>query len=607
MGSVLRNSVGPMLAPVIVLLAGSVALAQTVSYRMSFPKPTSSMIDVVMEIRDAPGPSIDIAMPAWSPGAYNLTWAAKDVQQVSADDGQSRPLQVTIVGTSTWRIRPAAPLVRVRYKVYAGAASVDDTHAFVQGTRTLMYVIGRAPYPAPGAVTLAVDAPAGWKIMTGLDSIQPGVYRARDYDTLIDAPVEVSPELEVVSFEHAGATYFIVIHGRHNFDTNDLRERVRRIVGEEVTMMGGPPFQRYVFFFHGIDRRGGGLEHLNSTAITFNRYGSRDTAEYHRFEFVIAHEFFHLWNVKRIRPATLGPFDYSGPQPTHKLYVSEGMTSYYAALSLARSGVGDRPTFYGDLAHNIQELQTQPGHLLTSAEMSSWLTWLRPDNAQNVSISYYTKGQILGTLLDLEIRARTGNRKSLDDVFHTLLAEHGLPKPGFDEDGGFRATLERVAAAGGATGDFAEFFRKYVSGLDEIDYDAFLKHAGLRLEIDRAAPRRTIEATTRTDGDRLIVDNVPPSGAAYDAGLMPGDLLQALDGERIFPSTFAARVNDHRAGASVKLQVLRGDRELTIPLVLAEERAPTYRVVEDPAAAPAARQLRESWLKPSGGAAVRSQ
>jgi predicted metalloprotease with PDZ domain len=274
------------------------------------------------------------------------------------------------------------------------------------------------------------------------------------------------------------------------------------------------------------------------------------------------------------------------------------MTSYFAALSLVRSGVWDRPTFYDDLAKNIQELQTQPGHLLTSAEMSSWLTWNRPDNSPNVTISYYTKGQIVGTLLDLELRGRTGNRKSLDDVFRQLLVEHGLPKPGFAEDGGFRGAVEKVAAAGAATGDFGDFFARHVSGLDELPYDAMLTRAGLKLEITRAPAARSIGVTTRTDADRLIVDSVPPTGAGYDAGLMPGDALLALDEERVMPATFAARLNDRRAGAAVKLQVMRGDRVLTLPVTLQEDRKPTYKIVEDPAAPPAARAMRDAWLRP---------
>jgi len=593
-----------MFAALFVVFCLPAALAaQTVSYVVSIPKPTSSVLHVVMEIRDAPGPSLDVAMPAWSPGAYSLHWAAKNVQGLEARDGGGRTLDARMVDTSTWRVSPAAPVVRVTYDVYMGTSAVNDTHATINGTRCLLYLVGTPPYPAPGALTLAVEAPPGWAIATGLDATRPGVFTAPDYDTLVDAPVEVSPELEIVTFEDQGATYEIVIHGfRHNQDTAKLREDVRTIVAEQVRMFGGtPPYGRYVFFFHGGNGGSGGLEHLNSTTISFNRHGANDHDRYSRFLFVISHEFFHLWNVKRIRPEILGPFDYTRPQHTRNLYVSEGMTSYYASLALARSGVWTRQDFYDDLARNIQELQTQPGHLVTSAEMSSWLTWNRPDNSANVSISYYTKGQIIGNLLDLEIRARTSDRASLDDVLRYLMAQGGLPKPGFEEDGGFQKAVELIAAEGGATGNFNEFFRRYVSGLDEIDYDAYLGHAGLKIQIDRAEAARTIGVATRTDGDRLAVANVPPQGPGYDAGLMPGDVLLALDGELIIPSAFDAWLNDRQAGARIELQVLRGDRLITVPVVLAEVQAPTYKIVEDPDASAGARAWRDAWFAASGG------
>ncbi len=586
------------LCVLLLLFVATIARAQTVSYTVSIPKPTSSLLHVVMEIRGAQGASVDVAMPAWSPGAYNLHWAAKNVQRLAAQDGNGRALAAAMVDTSVWRIKPAAPAIRVSYDVYMGAPIVNDTHATIVGTRSLMYLVGRAPYPAPGALTIAVEAPPGWTLATGLDAVRPGVFTAPDYDTLVDAPIEASPELEIITFEHEKATYEIVIHARHNYDTARLRDDAQRIVAEGARLMGGAPYTRYVFFFHGTNGGSGGLEHLNSTQITFGRYAQDNADAYHRFQFVIAHEFYHLWNVKRIRPEVLGPFDYSRPQHTRNLYVSEGMTSYFAALSLVRSGVWDRATFYDDLAKNIQELQTQPGHLLTSAEMSSWFTWNRPDNTTNVTISYYTKGQILGTLLDLELRGRTTNRKSLDDVFKQLLAEHGLPKPGFAEDGGFRGAVEKIAAAGAATGDFGEFFHRYVSGLDELPYDAMLTRAGLKLDVTRAPAARSIGVPTRTDADRLIVDSVPSAGAGYDAGLMPGDVLLALDEERVVPATFAARLNDRRAGAAVKLQVMRGDRLLALPVTLQDDRKPTYKIVEDPAALPAARALRDAWLRP---------
>ncbi len=238
---------------------------------------------MTMEIRGATGPSLDIAMPAWSPGAYRIQMASRNVQSLRADDGNGRPLGARMIDTATWRIEPVSQLVRVRYEVYAGPSSVNDVHASINGTRTFMYLVGEAPYQASGEVSLAVDAPAGWTIATGLDPVSPGRFTAADYDTLIDAPVEVSPELEIVTFEHDSATYEIVVHARHNYDLDKLRDDIRRLVAEQVRMMGGTPYGRYVFLFHGTNRRGsGGLEHLNSTSISFSRYASEDVDLYRR-------------------------------------------------------------------------------------------------------------------------------------------------------------------------------------------------------------------------------------------------------------------------------------------------------------------------------------
>ena len=578
------------------LPAGALS-AQTVSYSVSMPKPTSSLFHVTMEIRGAGGTSLDIAMPAWSPGAYRIHMAASNVQELSAENGAGQPLSAGMTDTAIWRIEPAAEVVRVRYKVYAGTSALNDTHATLNGTRALMYLVGEAPYPAPGELSLKVEAPAGWKIATGLESTGTGSFSAPDYDTLIDAPVEISPELEIVTFEHDGATYEIVVHARHNFDLDKLREDIRKLVAEQVRMMGGTPYGRYVFLFHGRNgQRSGGLEHLNSTTISFGRYAAENEDFYRRFQFVISHEFFHLWNVKRIRPAVLGPFDYSRPQHTRNLYVSEGMTSYYAALSLARSGVWERQEFYDDLSNAIEELQEQPGHLVTSAEMSSWLTWYRPGNSANVSISYYTKGQIIGALLDLELRARTGNRKNLDDVFRFLMSRHGLPKSGFEETVGFQRAVEAIAEEGGGRGDFGDFFKRYVAGLEEIDYNTYLTHAGLRLEIEEADPVRLIAVSTSISDGSLIVQNVPPSGAGYDAGLMPGDVLMALDGEQIVPAAFGDWLNQRKSGDAVSLTVMRSGRLLNIVVTLQEDRKRSYKIVELDAATEGAHQFRERWL-----------
>ncbi|HAK55137.1 MAG: PDZ domain-containing protein [Vicinamibacterales bacterium] len=574
------------------------AAAQDVAYTVAMPHLTGGLLHVTMEIDDAPGDTIDVAMPAWSPGGYGLHWASKNVQELRAEDGDGQPLDAVQVDTSRWRIRPAAPTVRVHYKVYVGPRSMDDSFVRISGTRSLMYVVGDPPYPATGPVTIAVDAPAEWTFATGLTATGPGVFTAPDYDTLIDSPIDVAEQLDLLTFDDHGARYEVAIRNPHGYDPEHFIGEIKAIVAEQAEMMGGVPFDRYVFLLTGQNRRGGGLEHLNSTTISFKRYDDLDSADYHRLQFLFAHEFFHLWNVKRIRPEILGPFDYSGAQHTRNLYVSEGMSDYYGYLSVTRAGLWTRPEFYAELAKVIDTLQSAPGRLVTSVESASWNAWTRSDNSAHTGISYYIKGSLVGLLIDLEMRERTDGRASLDDVFRYLMAEHGLPKPGFAEDGGFQAAVELITAEAGGDRDFSELFERYVSGIEELDYNAALQHVGLRLETDRGQPRRSLGVSMAVDADRLVVSAIPPTGAGYNAGLMAGDVILMLDGDRAVPSTFEARLQAKAAGDPIELLVARGDRVVTVPVRLQNDRATTYRIVEMPNATDRAVSLREAWLTP---------
>ncbi len=572
--------------------------AQEVAYTVSMPHLTSGLLHVTVAIGNAPDDTIDVAMPAWSPGFYALQWPSKNVQEVWAEDGDGRALEAIQVDTSRWRIRPVASMVRVHYKVFVGQRAMDDSHATIAGTRSLMYVVGTPPYPVGGPVTITVEAPVGWTFATGLEAVGPGIFTAPDYDTLVDSPIDVAARMDLLSFDDHGARYEVAIRNPHGYDRDMLRDEIQAIVAEQAEMMGGVPFDRYVFLLTGQNRRGGGLEHLNSTTISFKRYDSLTSADYHRLQFLIAHEFFHLWNVKRIRPEILGPFEYSGPQHTRHLYVSEGITDYYAYLSVTRAGLWSRPDFYAELATVIQTLQRAPGRLVTSVEASSWNTWTRSDNAAHTGISYYIKGSLIGLLIDLELRERTNGRKSLDDVLRYLLAEHGLPKPGFSEADGFRTAVERIASDGGGDADFSDFFRRYVSGVEELDYNAALRHVGLRLETDEGPPTRSLGVTTSIDADRLVVAAMPPSGAGYEAGLMTGDILLMLEGDRAVPSTFEARLQSKAAGDMVELLVVRGDRLVTVPVPLQEDRETTFRIEELLDAPARAITLRDAWLQP---------
>ncbi len=587
------------------LLAGTAyGSAQEVAYTVSIPRPTTRLVDVTLHVRDAPGETIDVAMPIWTPGGYEPLWHGKNVQELHAVDAQGNPLDTRCVGTSRWRVLSNPGDVRVMYRVYVppsrgGYSRLDDEHFRLTSVGTLMYVVGDEPYPAPGPLTLKINAPDGWVMATGLEATGPGEFAAPDYDTLVDAPVEVARELDVRTFEDHGARYEVAIRNPHNYGDAFLEE-IRAIVAEQAEMMGGVPFDRYVFVMTGTNTRGGGLEHLNSTTISFKRYDETTSSDYHRLQFLIAHEFFHLWNVKRIRPEILGPFDYSKPQHSKNIYVSEGITDYISYLTVARAGLWTRAEFYAELAKVIETLQSKPGRLITSAEEASWRAWTRHDNPAHTEISFYTKGSLIGLLLDLDIRARTEDRRSLDDVFRLLLEEHGLPKPGFDEERGFQDAVERITREGGGDPDFTAFFDAYVSGVEELDYNAYLRHVGLRLEIDEQEERfePSLELELDLDGDLPVVTGLTFDGAAYRAGIMTGDVLLMLAGERVVATTLPTRLRMIGVGGAAELQVLRGDRLVPVTVRLGEERPVTYRIVEDEGATPAHESSRNAWLQP---------
>ena len=408
----------------------------------------------------------------------------------------------------------------------------------------------------------------------------------------------MSPECKEFTFEADHRPYHIVIDGNGNYDPEKLVEDIKKIVITEDALFGGPPYSSYTFFFHMTPgaQGSGGLEHLNSTSIFAAKYLFANPAEYRRFLFVCAHEFFHVWNVKRIRPRILGPFDYSREQNTRALYVSEGMTSYYGALLLKRSGLWSRQDLLDYLASEISVLQSSPGRCLMSAEMSSWETWNRGNNSPNVSIDYYNKGELLGWLIDLELRTRTQNRRSLDDVFRYLYQTYGLPKPGFDDKNGFEAAVELVARQGGANDpSFQDFFDHYVRGVEEIPWNRYLGLAGMALEEKREKPVPYLGFAYRTVDNLLTISTITTGTSAWDAGLDVNDILLAWNGERIDPSLFGDRLRGMKIGDMVELVLFRGDRLLRIPVRIGQDERVTYAISVRGGASPEQQRVFTTW------------
>ncbi|HEV7842323.1 MAG TPA: hypothetical protein VGO69_01430, partial [Pyrinomonadaceae bacterium] len=464
--------------------AASSSPAPEITYTVSMPKPYTHMLDVEMRLRGAIAARTDLIMPVWTPGSYLIREFERNVQDFDAKDAGGRTLRWAKSNKNTWRVETAgAREIVITYSVYANEFSVrtnevTDQHAFWNNAALLMYPDGQLKAPSQ----LRVVPFGNWKVATGLPAAAGGranTFRAEDFDILYDSPVEVG-NFKTISFEVKNIQHRIVIDGEGNYEPERMRRDVQKIVESAVSIMGEIPYRDYTFFLHLRSTGGGGLEHLNSTALIYPRFRFRPEANYKSFLSLVAHEFFHLWNVKRIRPDALGPFDYTQENYTKLLWVAEGITSYYENIILVRAGLLSGEDYLSDLANGIRDLQNTPGRFEQSLEDSSfdaWIKYYRPDeNSVNSQVSYYDKGAIVGALLDLEIQRVSHGTRSLDAVLRYLYEEFYKKGRNYTPED-FQQAAERVAGA-----SLESFFARYVRGREEIDFNTILNNAGLYLD-----------------------------------------------------------------------------------------------------------------------------
>ena len=558
-----------------------------IAYELTIDEPNGNLYKVDIEIRGIPDEAVRLAMPAWAPGAYRIVDYARNVQNFRAraiSDGGELEWEKT--DKQTWEVRKAAgDDLRVSYEVYSDTLTPDM--ADLAGPATYMYVEGQKHVP----VELRYTVPRGWRIFTGLSG-EEALFRAPDYDVLIDAPAFIG-EPRVVEFFHDQERYRLVFSDPDiNFDEGQLVDDIRSIVATTLDIFGSTPFDHYTFLFRVNPGRGsGGLEHFNSTRITVGRNDLTNRERYERFLYVVAHEFFHVWNVKWIRPEVLGPFDYSREVHTRLLWVSEGITSYYGRLLLARAGILSEGAYLESLRDQIGSFRQNPGRLMMSNEEASWNTWLTSDNAGSNSISYYTKGEIAGLLLDLELRARTGNARSLDDVMRYLMenwAERGL---GIPEDG-FLTALEAVSGS-----EFDAMYDEVARNRGEPDYGRYLSHAGLELRTDRGPRSLYMGVRIEPAGeDRPRIVSVVADSPAQRAGLARGDVLLSLGGRPVTIDTLTPELNTNSLGEVVQVVFRRGNREMEVSLVPVENPQEQWALEALPNADRFQRELRTAWL-----------
>lgn len=606
-------------------------------YRLQLPDPRTHLLAVELEaggVHDA----VSLVMPTWTPGSYLMREFARNVVQFEATDGARNPVRHEKTDKHTWRIDPPADgTLRARWIVHADeltvrTSHVDASHASVIGAGVFMYVDGRQGEP----VELHVEAPQGWRVTTALEAVGEGRYRAASYDELADSPLEIGTH-QLVQWLVNGVPHQYAIWGRGNADPRRLAQDTTRIVLAEREIFGTLPYPHYTFILHLTSGGGGGLEHRNSTSLLADRWGFRGPG-YENFLGLAAHELFHAWNGKRIRPAALGPFDYTRENYTRDLWVVEGITTYYTDLLLRRAGLIPQQRYLDKLGETISRFQTLPGRAvqpLADASFDTWIKFYRPDsNTPNATISYYQKGALVAMLLDLTLRGGTENRRSLDDVLRALWERYGARDEGFPE-GAVEAVAEEVAGF-----SLRAFFDHTLRSTGELNYASALAAAGLRLVPSHLAgppgapPRPPVSAddaapkgpppgwrppppppfgtpapmpgnreshtglTLRHEGSRLVVVNVLAGTAGWEAGVNAGDELVALDGFRIPGADWLnARLLEFAPGAHVHLVVFRRDELLTLPLRV--DAGPPQRWVLRPVPDPTPQQqaVLAHWLR----------
>ena len=577
--------------------------AEPIRYTLSFTAPQTHYVEVAAEVPTGGGANLELMMAVWTPGSYLVREYSRHVEAVTATGADGRPRTVEKSEKNRWRVSTGGGrTVTVRYRVYGREMSVrtnwiDAGFALINGAPTFMTLADGAPRPHE----VIINLPQGWqRSLTGLPAMPGGEhrYRAPDYDTLVDSPFLLGNPT-VYEFSVDGKPHYLANEGESGlFDGQKAAKDLEAIVREQRRFWGSLPYDKYLFLniLTGSEP-GGGLEHLNSTVLITSRFTTRTRRAYLSWLELASHELFHAWNVKRLRPVELGPFDYENEVHTKSLWMAEGVTDYYGELLVHRADLSTRDEYLENLSSHIEVVQSAPGRLVQSAELASfdaWIKYYRPDeNSPNVSISYYEKGLVIAFLLDAKIRNATKGARSLDDVMRTAYAKYAGPR-GFTP-AELRAVAEQVAGM-----SLGSFWTTAVEGTAELDYSEALKSYGLRFRAAAPSTRAYLGATTRNDNGRLVVSQVRRGTPAFEAGLNVDDEILAIDDFRVRADQLPARLEQYKPEDKVSVLVARRERLHRLDVRLAPEPPRQWRLEIDPDASEEQVRQRDRWLKGSG-------
>jgi predicted metalloprotease with PDZ domain len=564
--------------------------ALNVDYTVTLSDAAAQQFHVTTDIKNINQPRLDLSLPTWTPGWYTVENYLKNVLRFRITDASGKILPHTMSKKQTWNVDTRGiKEIKIDYDYRAtvlalNQAKITKDYAFFTGIELFLQAEGHRDEPS----TVHFALPAGWKIITALkDTSDPMTFTAANYDVLVDAPVEMG-NFDVTKFEVEGKPHYLVANPAGTFSSEKAQKfagMLAKVAEADSKMFGGLPYEKYVYFYFFAppeSNASGALEHLNSF-VSFAPSGDVATPE--MLIGTASHEFFHLWNVKRIRPAEMWPYDYSRENETPLLWVSEGFTNYYGVRARYRAGLMTEKDFLASVASAATGVENTEAREYISPAESSVSTWVGYDSPTAFSISYYTQGQNLGALLDLSIRNDTDGRSSLDDVMRTLFSDFYKRGKGFTTED-MISIINRLTKK-----DYHDFYRRYIFGTEVPDYNKILGYAGYKFDkTARQSPVFGFGARNRSGG--LTVLAVEPDSPATAAGLKVGDIITKINGEDARRSDFG-----ELAGKTIKLSVRRGSQEEELTMNVGSREFTAFSAAELPN--PDAKQLRvrESWLR----------
>ena len=567
------------------------------SYQVAMSQPASHLFEVTLHLSNWQSATLDLKMPVWTPGSYLVREYARHLQDFKVTSSQG-DLSSQKLSKNHWQVATAGVSeVKVSYRVYANELTVrtnhlDTTHGYFNGAALFFFVPGLEQQPIEVKI---VPPQSDWQVSTTLPQIEgeTNTYVAQDFDTLVDTPFEVGTQ-RVYNFEVLGTPHSLAIWSQGNANPQQIIADTTKVIETEAAMFGGLPYKQYLFLLHLSGSGYGGLEHKDCCTLNYPRFGFRDRDKYQRFIQLVAHEFFHLWNVKRIRPQALEKFNYEGENYTTSLWFCEGTTSYYDILIPLRAGIYNRKTCLKNLSKDISKYLNTIGRTVQPLGESSYDAWIklyrRNANSDNNQISYYLKGQFVSLLLDLLIRAKHQNKRSLDDVMSLMWQRFGQSEVGFSETE-LRDTIAEVAAV-----NLDDFFSRYIETTEELPFDDYLAPFGLYLKTVTESDIPYLGIKLQSENNREVIQFVAAESPAALVGIDAKDELLAIDGIKIDAKSLNERLKDYQAGDTIQIVLFHQDELQTLCVTLDKPQSNSYELVIKDDLSPQQQQNLRGWL-----------